>query len=188
MGLPVLRALSLCTCCRHYPGAATGRRRRSSHPAVSAFPDNVVGSTCTLSFSRIAQRSLALRPAHSRGHLYVTCYTEGFSHFVTSMTAPVASGWSVRRVGLSPTGKRRLLTAHANSGHSGARGRCLNSTLQMLTLPLAAWLKRADALGLGVWARRRTRFSDVMLRRAAGNATRHNQGVFRKDWRGHRPS
>jgi hypothetical protein len=24
----------------------------------------------------------------------VTCYTEGFSHFVTSMTAPVASGWS----------------------------------------------------------------------------------------------
>jgi hypothetical protein len=45
-------------------------------------------------------------------HLYVTCYTEGFSHFVTSMTAPVASGWSVRRVGLAPTGKRRLLTAH----------------------------------------------------------------------------
>src|SRR5271156_4054440 len=38
--------------------------------------------------------SLALRPAHSRGHLYVTCYPEGFSHFVTSMTAPVASGWS----------------------------------------------------------------------------------------------
>src|SRR6202162_6744060 len=37
--------------------------------------------------------SLALRPAHSRRHLYVTCYTEGFSHFVTSMTAPVASGW-----------------------------------------------------------------------------------------------
>jgi hypothetical protein len=32
-----------------------------------------------------------LRPAHSRGHLYVTSYTEGFSHFVTSMTAPVAS-------------------------------------------------------------------------------------------------
>jgi len=48
----------------------------------------------------------------------VTCYTEGFSHFVTSMTAPVASGWSVRRVGLAPTGKRRLLTAHANSGRS----------------------------------------------------------------------
>src|SRR5580658_5587972 len=119
MGLPVLRALSLCTCCRHYPGAATGRRLRSSRPAVSTFPENVVGSACTSSFSRLARRSLALRPAHSRRHLYVTRYTEGFSHFVTSMTAPVASGWSVRRVGLAPTGKRRLLTAHANSGHSG---------------------------------------------------------------------
>jgi len=35
----------------------------------------------------------------------VTRDTEGFSHFVTSMTAPVASGWSSRRVGLAPTGK-----------------------------------------------------------------------------------
>ena len=51
-----------------------------------------------------------------QGHLYVTCYTEGFSHFVTSMTAPVASGWSVRRAGLAPTGKRRLLAAHAKCG------------------------------------------------------------------------
>src|SRR5580693_4990386 len=118
LGLPVLRALSLCTCCRQYPGAATGRRLRSSHPAVSAFPEIAVGSACTSSFSRLAWRSLALRPAHSRRHLYVTCDTEGFSHFVTSMTAPVASGWSVRRVGLAPTGKRRLLTAHANSGRS----------------------------------------------------------------------
>ena len=32
------------------------------------------------------------------------------------MPAPVASGWSVRRVGLAPTGKRRLFTAHAGSG------------------------------------------------------------------------
>ena len=114
----MLRALSLCTCCRQYPGAATGRRLRSSRPAVSAFPEVAVGSACTSTFSELARRSLELRPAHSRRHLYVTSYTEGFSHFVTSMTAPVASGWSVRRVGLSPTGKRRLLTAHANSGHS----------------------------------------------------------------------
>ena len=113
----MLRALSLCTCCRQYPGAATGRRLRSSRPAVSAFPEVAVGSACTSTFSELARRSLALRPAHSRRHLYVTSYTEGFSHFVTSMTAPVASGWSVRRVGLAPTGKRRLLTAHANSGH-----------------------------------------------------------------------
>src|SRR6202042_2687679 len=98
------------------------------HPAVSAFPEIAVGSVCTSSFSRLARRSLALRPAHSRRHLYVTSHTEGFSHFVTSMTAPVASGWSVRRVGLAPTGKRRLLTAHANSGHSVAAWRTGQST------------------------------------------------------------
>jgi len=57
---------------------------------------------------------------HSRYGLHtraVTVYrdtlSEGFSHFVTSMTAPVASGWSGCRVGLAPTGKRRLVTAHA---------------------------------------------------------------------------
>jgi hypothetical protein len=31
------------------------------------------------------------------------------------MTAPVASGWSGCRVGLAPTGKRRLVTAHAKT-------------------------------------------------------------------------
>ena len=59
---------------------------------------------------------------HSRYGLHtraVTVYrdtlTGGFSHFVTSMTAPVASGWSGCRVGFAPTGKRRLVTAHTHS-------------------------------------------------------------------------
>ena len=75
LGLPVFRALSLCTCRRHYPGAASERLNvslRSFHPDVSVFPDRVVGSTCALSFSRIVRRSLALRPAHSRCHQFVT--------------------------------------------------------------------------------------------------------------------
>ena len=45
---------------------------------------------------------------HSRYGLHTRAVTvfrdtlsEGFSHFVTSMTAPVASGWSVRRVGFA---------------------------------------------------------------------------------------
>src|SRR5258707_14338145 len=42
---------------------------------------------------------------------------EGFSHFVTSMTALIASGWSGCRMGFAPTGKRRLCTAHASNGH-----------------------------------------------------------------------
>jgi hypothetical protein len=37
------------------------------------------------------------------------------------MTAPVASGWSGCRVGLAPTGKRRLSTAHTQGGHINVR-------------------------------------------------------------------
>src|SRR5262249_15675214 len=71
-GPPVFRSLSLCTCCRHYPGAAAGRTTSLTRPAVSAFPERVVGSACASSFSRLARRSLALRPAHSRCHQFVT--------------------------------------------------------------------------------------------------------------------
>src|SRR5215469_8194979 len=64
-----------------------------------------------------------LLSVHSRYGLHaraVTVYraplSEGFSHLVTSTAAPVASGWSGCRVGLAPTGRRRLLTAHAKTG------------------------------------------------------------------------
>ncbi len=42
-------------------------------PAVSTFPERVTGSVCASTFSRLAQRSLTLRPAHSRCHQFVTC-------------------------------------------------------------------------------------------------------------------
>src|ERR1039458_7045149 len=94
LGLPVLRTLSLCTCRRQYPGVATGRTLRSTRPAVSAFPDMAVGSAYTSSFfeacstfTRVAACTLALSPIRDT-------LIEGFSHFVTSVTAPIASGWS----------------------------------------------------------------------------------------------
>src|SRR5258707_14445024 len=68
-------------CCVRFPcvhAAATTPAQhldvlfRSFHPSVSAFPERVVGSACALSFSRFAQRSLSLRPAHSRCHQFVT--------------------------------------------------------------------------------------------------------------------
>src|SRR5450631_3675045 len=62
-------------------------------------------------FTRVAACTLALSPIRDT-------LIEGFSHFVTSMTAPIASGWSGCRVGLAPTGKRRLSTAHVKSSHS----------------------------------------------------------------------
>ena len=62
---------------------------------MTAFPDNVVGSGLhTVLFGGLLSVHSRCGPQHSRGHLYVTSYTEGFSHFVTSLTAPVASGWS----------------------------------------------------------------------------------------------
>src|ERR1700756_4164944 len=61
-------------------------------------------------FTRVTACTLALSPIRDT-------HSEGFSHFVTSLTAPVASGWSGRRVGLAPTGKRRLSTAHTQSRH-----------------------------------------------------------------------
>jgi hypothetical protein len=70
-------------------------------------------------FTRVTACTLALSPIRDT-------LIEGFSHFVTSMTAPTASGWSGRRVGLAPTGKRRLSTAHTLNGPSSER--ILNST------------------------------------------------------------
>ena len=99
----------------------------------------------TSSFSRLARRSLALRPAHLRGHQFVTRYTEGFSHFVTSMTAPVASGWSGCRAGLAPTGKRRL---SRRTPIAGSRTFAARKTLNLLGSPCAEKFSRFAAARL----------------------------------------
>ena len=110
----MLRTLSLCTCCRHYPGAATGRLFRSFTLPYQPSPITRSGRPAHCPFR-------GLLGVHSRYGLHTRAVTvfrdtliEGFSHFVTSMTAPIASGWSGRRVGLAPTGKRRLVTAHGS--------------------------------------------------------------------------
>src|ERR1022692_2191063 len=117
LGLPVFRALSLCTCRRHYPGAASGRiaslisSRRISLPRKGCRVGlRIVLFEACSAFTRVAACTLALSPIRDT-------LIEGFSHFVTSMTAPIASGWSGCRMGLAPTGKRRLVTAHTRSGH-----------------------------------------------------------------------
>jgi hypothetical protein len=47
--------------------------------------------------------------------LNVTLYIEGFSHFVTSMTAPITSGRSdLAGWDLYPLEKRHLFTAHTH--------------------------------------------------------------------------
>src|SRR5437867_12660635 len=61
-------------------------------------------------FTRVTACTLALSPLRDT-------HSEGFSYFVTSIAAPVASGWRGRRVGLTPTGQRLLLTAHPRRRH-----------------------------------------------------------------------
>jgi hypothetical protein len=112
---------------------------------LSPLPRRSVWAYCFAHFAQPCQPSpiwRSGRPAHrpfrgllgvhSRYGLHTRAVTvfrdtlsEGFSHFVTSIAAPAASGWSVRRVGLAPTGKRRLFTAHATSGlmHCSKLGR-----------------------------------------------------------------
>ena len=78
---------------------------------------NVLFEDCS-AFTRVTACTLAKSPN-------VTLYTRGFSHFVTSMTAPIATGWSKNcRMGFAPTEKRRLSTAHAKSRPSLLRVDC----------------------------------------------------------------
>src|SRR5882757_172714 len=73
LGLPVLRALSLCTCRRHYPGAADGRTRRSNSPIRASLPRNhyrvglhiVLFEDCS-AFTHVAACTLARSPNHDR--------------------------------------------------------------------------------------------------------------------------
>jgi hypothetical protein len=56
-----------------------------------------------------------LQPAYSR-HRHAALSIEGFDDFVTSIVAPIATGWSEScRVGISPTEDRHLGTAHKDS-------------------------------------------------------------------------
>ena len=79
-------------------------------------------------FTRVAACTLALSPIRDT-------LIEGFSHFVTSMTAPIASGWSGCRVGLTPTGKRRLCTAHANIGSQLRAVRAYSGERRLSAIP-----------------------------------------------------
>src|SRR6267143_97857 len=72
------------------------------HPDVSAFPERVVGSACASSFSRLARRSLALRPAHSRCHQFVTRIPKASAISSPPQLLRLLPAGAVRRVGLDP--------------------------------------------------------------------------------------
>jgi hypothetical protein len=60
----------------------------------------------------------------ARGVAIATLSIEGFGSFVTSATAPIATGWSNSyQVGLTPTEGRRLCTAHGHRLFPREKGR-----------------------------------------------------------------
>src|ERR1700756_1742939 len=107
------------------PAQRLGVLLRSASPSRISLPRKgcrvglriVLFEDCS-AFTRVTACTLALSPIRDT-------LSEGFSYFVTSIAAPAASGWSIRRVGFAPTGKRRLVTAHTQIGHSqfAAKGR-----------------------------------------------------------------
>src|SRR5437870_1135655 len=121
-------------------------------------------------FTRVTACTLALSP------YFVTRLSEGFSHFVTSMTAPVASGWSVRRVGLAPTGKAppyhgaRQERSHAD-GNSGGYG--LTSIRRGTSAALAAKTPAHTILVARVSIDERLKLARLPAEQLAGN--RHAQ-------------
>src|SRR5437870_13116763 len=69
LGLPVFRTLSLCTCCRHYPGAAAGRIALLTSPSRINLPRKgcrvglriVLFEDCS-AFTLVTACTLALSP------------------------------------------------------------------------------------------------------------------------------
>jgi hypothetical protein len=108
LGLPMFRALSLCTCCRHYPGAATGRIASLTPPSRISLPryGSWVGLRIVLfeacsAFTRVTACTLALSP------YFVTAIRRlQLFRYLHSCSGCFRLGRC--RVGLAPTGKRRL--------------------------------------------------------------------------------
>jgi hypothetical protein len=109
--------ISLCT----HAAATTPVEPLGAHfahcPSGSSLPRTRVGSTSTLTFSGPAQRFTARCSLRARRVTYVTLSIDGFSRFVTSTTAPIATGWNERREA-HPGGSTRLVCF----AYSRARG------------------------------------------------------------------
>jgi hypothetical protein len=112
MGLPVLRLPSSSTHAVTNTPAEPQTAFRSHSPVTTAFPVLTPGRLPHHRFRGLlsVQSNYGL---HGRQVPYRTLYTRGFSRFVTSTTAPVATGRSEScRAGFAPAERQRLSTAH----------------------------------------------------------------------------
>jgi hypothetical protein len=94
-------------CHRHYPGGIRTPKSFSRCPD-GGLPHLLAGSAPALGLSRPARRSLALRPANSLSR-QAALSIEGFNDIVTSIAAPIATGWNDScRAGIAPAENARL--------------------------------------------------------------------------------
>src|SRR6202166_2658375 len=102
-------------CRRHYPGRSDGTdslillHRRRPSPDYSWVGSCIISFVACSAFTRVTTCRLAKSP-------YATLYTGGFSGFVASTAAPIATGWSDPVPGrvFHPAVDQRLFTAHCN--------------------------------------------------------------------------
>ena len=104
---------SLPACRRHYPGRSDGNLFARTFPSSSAFPVRQVGRLLHQPFRGLLS-VYSRYGLHARQVAYATFYTEGFSSFVASAAAPIATGWSEPVPGrdFPPAEDQRLFTAH----------------------------------------------------------------------------
>src|SRR5262245_55818972 len=128
-GFPCRVGSSLLACRRHYPGGTAGSDRFSGcdppFPSDVGLPRFCGGSAPPFSHSRPARRSLAVPPVSSRSRL-TTLSIGGFGSFVTSTTAPIASGWSDQscRAGIAPAEDPRVSRRTQETGIRPLDGEC----------------------------------------------------------------
>ena len=110
--LSCLRVVSLVACRRHYPGE-THDSRLFAETWTLAFPLRADGRLSRIAFSRLARRSLTLRPADSLNWQHQPFDIRGSRLFVTSQSTPTAS----RHTTTSGHGSR----THRNNTHQNTR-------------------------------------------------------------------
>jgi hypothetical protein len=84
-------------------------------PFASAFPESEAGRLLRCRFRGLLS-VYSRYGLHARRVAYATFYTEGFSSFVASAAASIATGWSEPVPGrdFSPAEDQRLFTAHSD--------------------------------------------------------------------------
>lgn len=130
---------------------------------LSAWPASTEQLACTSPFSRLARRSLSLRPVCSPSHL-VTLYPEGFSRFVTSMLLRLLLAGAIAPDGIRTQLRMPSFMAHAELGCVGGAPPAANPWTVTSTPPR----EPGGGVYQGMWGSMRARdFYPIRLRRTS---------------------